>query len=159
MVWPPVAAIRDLLDFFGVGGISRPPGAPNGPKTRKSGFSRSWGPFWAKCLQTKFDCMLNADPVNPVRGPTCPWDPRYGRFGGGWGPFRRLGTGCVCWEPNRQKTVSSLTRRHRSVFGNVLARRNCVCVAQFSYSDDVGGFHLSFSRKSRFTGFWRGLGT
>ena len=31
--------------------------------------------------------MLNTDPVNPVWGPICPWDPRYGRFGGDWGPF------------------------------------------------------------------------
>ena len=26
--------------------------------------------------------MLNADPVNPVWGPMCPWGLRYGRAGG-----------------------------------------------------------------------------
>ena len=49
--------------------ILRPPGARNGPKMPKSGFSRSWGPFWAKRPPTKFDHMQYADPVNPVWGP------------------------------------------------------------------------------------------
>ena len=31
--------------------------------------------------------MLNADPVNPVWGPMCPWGPSYGRLGGGGGHF------------------------------------------------------------------------
>ena len=49
-----------------------------GQKRRKSGISRSWRPFWAKRPPTSR--MLNADPVNPVWGPMCPWDPRYCRF-------------------------------------------------------------------------------
>ena len=52
-----------------------------------------------------------------------------------------------------------VTRRHWRVFGNVLAHRNRVPAAQLSYSDNVGGFHPTFSRKWRFAGFWRGLGT
>ena len=72
--------------------ISHRPGPQTGQKRRKGGFSRSWGPFWVKRPPTKFDRMLNADPVNPVWGPMCPWGPSYGRFGGagghfvGWGP-------------------------------------------------------------------------
>ena len=78
--------------------------------------------------------MLNADPVNPVWGPMCPWGLGYGRFGGRWGPFRQLGTGSVYQEPDGRKTVSAVTRRHRGVFGNVLAHWNRVRVAQLSYS-------------------------
>ena len=151
--------------FLGDLGTERNFAAPfrprKGAKTPKSGFSRSWGPFWARCPPTKVVCMLNADPVNPVWGPMCPWGLGYGRFWGRWGPFRQLGTGSVCYGPNRQKTVLAIARRHQGVFGNVLAHRNRVRGAQLSYSDDVGGFHPSFffSRKSRSTGFWRGLGT
>ena len=92
-----------LLVFGGVwalGEILRPPGAQNGPKIPKSGFPRSSGPFWPKRPPTKFDRMLNADPVNPLWGPMCPWGPGYGRFGGRWGPFRWLGTGFVGYGPN-----------------------------------------------------------
>ena len=115
-------------------------GARNGPKTPESGFSRSWGPFWAKRQVTKYDRMLNADPLNPVWAPMCPWGPRYECSGGAWGPFRRLGTGCVGSGPNRQNPVSAATRRHREV----LAHRNRARVAQLSYSDNVGWFYPSF---------------
>ena len=53
----------------------------------------------------------------------------------------------------------AVTRPTRRFFGNVLAHWDCVRVAQLSYSDDVGWFHPSFPRKSRFTAFRRGLGT
>ena len=76
-------------------------GPETAQKGHKSGFSRSWGPFWAKHPPTKFDRMLNVDPVNPVWAPMCPWDPIYGRFGGGWRLFRHLGTGFVGSGPNR----------------------------------------------------------
>ena len=66
--------------------------------------------------------------------------------------FCRLGT---------QPTKLSFGRNSEppASFGNVVAHRNRVWVAQLSYSDNVGGFQPSFSRKSRLTGFWRGLGT
>ena len=38
-------------------------------------------------------------------------------FWGGWGLFRRLGTGFVGYGLNRQKTVLAVTRRHWRVFG------------------------------------------
>ena len=89
--------IRDLL-VFGAWGTWRnfatPFGAQTGPKTPKRRFSRSWGALWAKRPLTKFDRMLNADPVNPVWGPMCPWGPRYGRFffgGGGLGAISSVG--------------------------------------------------------------------
>ena len=50
-----------------------------------------------------------------------------GRFVG-WGPVLSVGN----------PTVSAVTRRHRGVFGHVLAHRNRVRVAQVSYSDDLG---------------------
>ena len=80
MVRPPAAAIRDLLDFWGLGDFEKfrvLPGPELGQK-RRSGFSRSWVPFWAQRPPTKFDHMLNADPANPVWGPMCPWGPSYG---------------------------------------------------------------------------------
>ena len=81
MVQPPQFLICDLR--FGTPGglreISRP---HSGPKTPKSRFSRSWGPFWARRAPTKFVCMLNADPLNPVWGPLCPQGPRHGRSRG-----------------------------------------------------------------------------
>ena len=59
--------------------------------------------------------------VNPVWGPMCPRGPRYGRSGAG-DHFVGLGTGSVCREPNRQKTVSAVTRRHQLCYypGQVL---------------------------------------
>ena len=56
-------------------------------------------------------------------------------------------------------TVLAVTWRHRRLSRNLLAQRNRLHVAQFSYSDDVEWFQPSFSRNSQFTGFWRGLGT
>ena len=57
-VWPPAAAIRDLLVFGDLGDLKKIRGH-KGPETRqqrqKSGFPRSWGPFWAKRLPTEFD--------------------------------------------------------------------------------------------------------
>ena len=104
VVLPELFGKLAIYSFLGVWGTERnfaaPFGARNGPKTPKSGCFRSSGPFWAKHPPTKFDRMLNADPLNPVWGPTCPWGPRYGRFWGGSGPFRRLGTGFVGWGPN-----------------------------------------------------------
>ena len=70
--------------FRGSGGhrnFKAPFGARNRPKKPESGFSRSWGPFWARRPPTKFVCMLSADPMNPVWGPMCPWGPSYRRFG------------------------------------------------------------------------------
>ena len=80
-------------------------------------------------------------------------------LGGAGGHFISWAPVLSVRDPTEKTTVLAVTRRHRRVFGNVLAHRNRVRVAQLSYSNDVGGFHLSFSRKSRFTGFWRGLGT
>ena len=80
-------------------------------------------------------------------------------LGGGWGPFRRLETGFVGWEPNHQKTVLAVTRRHGRVFGNRLAHGDRSRVAQLSCYDDVGRCYPRFSRKTRLTGFWRGSGT
>ena len=131
--------------FWGSGGlkeISRPPGAQNGPKTPKSVFSRSWGPFWAKRPPPNFVCMLNADPVNPVWGPMCPRGPRYRRSGGGG-----LGGHFVGWGP------VLFVRDPTDV-----AHRNRVRVAQLSLCHNVGWFYLSFSRNWRFAGFWRSGG-
>ena len=106
--------------------------------------------------------MLNADPVNPVWRPTCPWDPGYGRLGGGggggWRHFVSWVRRIFCRLGTRQKTVSTVTGRHRRIFGIILAHRTRVRVAQISYYNNVGWFHPSVSGKSRFTGFWRGLG-
>ena len=44
------------------------PGPETGQKHRKSGFSQSCGPFWAKRPPTKFDRTLNAGTQNPVWG-------------------------------------------------------------------------------------------
>ena len=74
--------------------------------------------------------MLNADPVTPVWGPMCPWGPGYGRFGGGWGSFRWLGTGSVCQGSSEKIIVSAVTRRQRGGFrtfwliGTAFALRN-----------------------------------
>ena len=78
--YPSFSRNSQFTGFWGSGGlteISRPPRAQNGPKTPKSGFSWSWGPLWVKRPLTKFVCVLNVDPVNPVWGPTCPWDLRW----------------------------------------------------------------------------------
>ena len=93
--------------------------------------------------------MLNADPVNPVWGPMCPWGPGYGRLGGGWGPLRRLGTGFVGQGPSREKIVLAVPP---AIFGNDLAHRDRVRVAQLSYSDDVGT--ASFYDLLVFGGIW-----
>ena len=77
----------------------------------------------------------------------------------GWGPVLSVR------DPTNKKPVSVVTRRHSGFFGNVLAHLahlahlNRVRVAQLSHVDDVGWFHPSFLRNSRFTVFWRGLGT
>ena len=71
---PVSPAIRDLLVRGGLGDLKKfrgRPGPETGQKHPKSGFSRSWGPFWAKRSLIKFDRMLNADPVNPVWGSIC----------------------------------------------------------------------------------------
>ena len=110
-----------------------------------------------KHLPTKFDRMLNADPVNPVWGRTCPWDPRYGRFGEGLGAVSSVGAQ-FC-QLGTQPTKNCFGRNLAPpVLGIFLAHQNRVPVSQLSCSDDVGWFHASFSRNSRFTGFWRGLG-
>ena len=102
MGWPPAAAIRDLLDFWGSGGLREICGRPwpkTGQKRRRSGFPRSWRLFWGNRPPVKFDRMLNGDPVNPVWGPMCPWGPRYGRFGEAGGHF--VGWGPVLWVRDR----------------------------------------------------------
>ena len=136
----------------GTGHLEKFRGHPGPKMGQKRGFSRSLGAFWAKRV-------LNADPLNPVWGPMCPLGPGYGRFLGGWGPFRQLGAGFVCQGPNPQKTVSAVTQRHRRVFRTFLAHWNRVCVAQLSNCDDVGWVHPSLSINSRSTGFPIGLGT
>ena len=96
---PPPAAIRGLLGVFGVLGdlekICGRPGPEMGQKSQRSGFFRSWGPFWVERPPTKSDRMLTAPRVNPVLGPMCPWDPSYGRFGGALGAILSVGTGFV----------------------------------------------------------------
>ena len=80
-------------------------------------------------------------------------------LGGAGGHFVSWGPVLSVRDPTDKKNVLAITWRHQGVFGNVLAHRNRVRVAKLSYSDDVGGFYPSFLRKSRFAGFWRGLGT
>ena len=67
-------------------------------------------------------------------------------WGGAGGHFVSWGPVLSVRNPTNKKPVLAITRRHRGVFGNVLAHRNRVRVAQLSYSDDVGGFHPSFLR-------------
>ena len=67
-VLPPAVTIRNLLHFWGSSELRE----------------ILWPP-------TKFDCMLHADPVNPVWGPMCPWGMRDGHF---WG---RAGCHFVSW--------------------------------------------------------------
>ena len=140
--------------------ISRRPGARNGPKTPTSEFCRSWGPFWANRLLTKFDRVRNADPVN-LFGVPCATGVRDMAvfFGGGVGAilsvgdrFSRLGTRPTkkCFGRNSAPPVG---------FRDSLPHQNHVRVAHLCYFDDVGWFHPSFSRNSPFTGFWRGLST
>ena len=74
-------------------------------------------------------------------------------MGGAGGHFVSWGAVLSGRGPNDKQTVSAVTRRHRGVLRNVLAHRNLVRVAHFSHPDNVGGFHPSFSRKSRFTVF------
>ena len=136
--------------FWGSGGlreISRPPGAQSGPKTPDSGFSRSWGPFWAKHPSTRFVCMpCLASHLSP--------GPRYRRSCGAWGPFSSVGDRfCLL---GTQPTKNGFGRNSkppgsfREVFGSSEPRR----VTQLSYSDSVGWFYPIFSRDSRCTGFW-----
>ena len=80
-------------------------------------------------------------------------------FGGAGGHFVGWGLVLSVRDPTDKNLLLAVTRRHLRVLGDVLAHQNRVRVAQLSYSDDVGWFHLSFSRKSEFTGFLRGLGT
>ena len=136
-----------------------PSGAQNGPKTPKSGFFQFWGPFWAKRPPTKFDRMVNAAPVSPVWGPMCPWGPANGRFFWGLGAILSVGDRFCRLGTQPTKIRFGRNSAPPGSFGNVLAHRNRICVAQLSYSDNAGGFHPSFPGDSRFTGFWRGLGT
>ena len=90
--------------------------------------------------------MLNANPVKPVWGPMCLWDPGYGRFQGGWGRFVGWGPDLSVRDSTNEETGSAVTRRRRGVFRNLLAHQNRVRVAQISYGDDVGqclGFFLA----------------
>ena len=93
-----------FLGSRGLKEIPWPPEARNGPKTPEKWISRSWGPFWAKRPPTKFDRMLNEDPVNPVWGSMCPWGPQYGCFGEVGGHFVGWGPVFVGYGPNRKKT-------------------------------------------------------
>ena len=144
MVRPPAAAIRHLLVFGCPGDLKkfcRPFGASNGPKTPKSGFSQSWGPFWTKHPPTKFDRMLNTDPLNPVWGPRCPWGLGYGRFflGGGLvgDRFCRLGTQLT-------KTVLAITRSHQRVFWFFWLIRTVFALRNFFLAfRRMGSTHLS----------------
>ena len=65
-------------------------------------------------------------------------------LGGAGGHFVSWGPVLSVRDPTDKKTVLAITRRHRGVFGNVLAHRNRVRVAQISYYDDVEGCHPSF---------------
>ena len=94
-----------------------------GQKHPKSGFSRCWGPFWAKRPPTTFDRTLHAGAMNTVWGPMCPWGPRYGR------PFsgkkksdtnKKSEKCCFCCFAVSKKTSF---RRKRSEFGRVLVFR------------------------------------
>ena len=128
MVWPPAAAICDLLLFGGLGkNFCGPVRGPKRAINTKKWNSPVLGPFWAKRPLTKFDCMLNADPMNPVWGPTCPRDPRHSRLGG------RAGGHFVGWGP--VLSVWALPQHHLRVFGNFLAHWNRVRAAQLSYSE------------------------
>ena len=80
--------ISRFTGFGGSGGkrnFAAPFGAQNWPKTPNGGFSRSWGPFWAKHPPTKFDHTLNADPVNPMWTPMSPLGPEILGFEAGLG--------------------------------------------------------------------------
>ena len=100
--------------------------------------------LWTKHPPTKFDRMLHADPVNPVWCPTCPWDPRYGRFWGSFGLFCWLGTGFVGYGPNQQKTVLAVTRRHRPVFGFFWLIGTALAFHNFLPLTMLGGFTRVF---------------
>ena len=97
---------RDLLVFEGSGSVQfcGRPGPKWAKNTQKWIFP--WGPICAKPPLTKFDRMLNVDPVNPVWGSMCPWGPGCGGFGGlgailsAGDRFSRLGTQLtkkLCW--------------------------------------------------------------
>ena len=71
----------------------------------------------------------------------CPWGLEYGRFGGhfvSWDRFCGLGT-----QP-RRKIVLAVTRRHRSIFGNVLAHRTAFMLRNFLMLTSLGGFTRFF---------------
>ena len=78
-------------------------------------------------------------------------------LGGDGGHFVSWGLVLSVGDPTDKKTFSAVTWRHRVVFGNGLAHRNCVRLPQLSYSDNVGEFHPSFSRNRDllvFGGVW-----
>ena len=67
-------------------------GPETGQKHPKSVFSRSLGLFWTKHPPTKFVCMLNADPVNPVKlGSHVSLGPKLWPFFGGLGAISSVG--------------------------------------------------------------------
>ena len=79
-------------------------------------------------------------------------------FGGAGGHFVSWGPVLSVRDPTDTKPVLAVTGRQGGVFGNVLAHRNRVHVAQLSYSDDVGGFHPSFFEKIAIYWFLEGSG-
>ena len=148
MVRPPAAAIRDLR-LLGVWGTWRnfaaPSGARNGPRTPKGRFSWSWGPFWRKHPPTKFDRMLNADPLNPVWGPTCPWGPGYDRFLGGHFVGWRL---VLSVRDSTDKKELAVNWRHQQVFGGFWLIGTVFPLRNFLTLTTLGGFTRVF-RESR----------
>ena len=104
------------------------------------------------CLHAK------CGPSEPCLGSHVPLGPRIWPFWGALGAISSVGDRfCLLGTQLGKTTILTRTRRHRGVFERILAHRKGVRVGQLSYSDDVWGFQPSFSRKSRFTGFWKGL--
>ena len=100
MVWPPAAVIRDLLDFWGSGGlqeISRPPGAPK--RAKNAGLGGILGETTPDQIRSHAKC----GPSEPCLGFHMSLGPEIWPFRAGWGPFRRLGTIFVGQGPSQKK--------------------------------------------------------
>ena len=133
MVRPPAVTIRNLLVLGGLGDIEKfcgPVRARNGPKTAKSGFSRSWGPFWARRPPTKFDLRAICGPSKPCLGSHVSLGPGIWPFGGGLGAVSSVGDRlCLLGTQLTKKTHfgrnSAPPGRFWEIFGSLEAGDRC----------------------------------